>query len=890
MTGGLSMRRGRWAFLILAVAALLVPPSLPAQQGVLPLSPGTKYDPAIPTIAKVLGYEHGERITTPEDVHRYLRALADAAPDRVRLVEYARSWQNRPLWLMAIGSRERMARFDALKASRSELADPRNASPADIDRIVREQPVITALLHSVHGNEISGVDAALAEAYHLLAATADGDVDLIMRESVVLIDPMQNPDGRARFIASNVHGHAMSADRDPVSAERDEPWPGGRTNHYLFDLNRDWFPQNHPESQGKVKFMLDWLPQVTVDLHEMGGDGHYYFPPAAAPNTPNTTAAQRNWMMTFGKANAARFDARGFQYFIREVYDSFYPGYGASWPFFIGGLGKTFEMAGARGLEYRRSDGTLLTLRDGVVRHFTAAIQTAATAARNRERLLRDFIDYRRSAVTEGGATEYVLLAGNDPARAERLAQLLVKNGLQVRRVDAAAKIGSRDISAGSFIVPLAQPMGRLARTLLEAHTSMGDEFIAEQDRRRKLRLPDQIYDITAWSLPALYDVELVVSDKPTGAKTSAFAAANRTAVTLPAAQVGYLIPWGTGMAAAMGDILREGLTLRAAGGGFTLAGRQFGIGTAIVRNGENPANLRERLGRVAAAHGLDVVPIDTAWVDAGLSLGSGTVRLLKAPRVLLVWDAPTQSLSAGWARFSLERRFNQPVTAVRAGSLARANLTDYDVIILPAGNYGSVLGEPLLSRVREWTRTGGTLVTLGEASRWAASANLLGTSTELRDGRPDRPAPQGAAADAPRQGGPEKNDKYDYDAAITPTRERPEPTSGVIARVKMNMEHWLSSGTDGDVQAMVEGDRVFKPLTLDRGTNVGIYAEEGALVASGLVWPEVRRQLARKAFLMHEPLGQGHVIAFAEDPNFRGFTELTQLLLMNAVLFGPAR
>jgi putative intracellular protease/amidase len=336
-----------------------------------------------------------------------------------------------------------------------------------------------------------------------------------------------------------------------------------------------------------------------------------------------------------------------------------------------------------------------------------------------------------------------------------------------------------------------------------------------------------------------------------------------------------------------MADVVREGLTVRAAGGGFTLGGRQFGIGTAIVRNEENPANLRERLGRVAAAHGLDVVPIDTAWVDAGLSLGSGTVRLLKAPRVLLAWDAPAQSLSAGWARFSLERRFNQPVTAVRAASLARANLSDYDVVILPAGSYATVLGEPLLSRLREWARSGGTLITLGEASRWAAAANLLGTSTELRDGRPDRPAPQGAAADAPRQGGAEK---YDYDAAITPARERPEATSGVIARVKMNMEHWLSSGTDGDVQAMVEGDRVFKPLTLDRGTNVGVYADEAALVASGLVWPEVRRQLARKAFLMHEPLGQGHVIAFAEDPNFRGFTELTQLLLMNAVLFGPVR
>jgi Zinc carboxypeptidase len=872
----------RLMLLLLGLPALCAAQSPPAA-----LSPGTRYDPKIPTIVQVLGYDHGERITPPEDVPRYLRALAEAAPDRATLVEYARSWQNRPLWLFVIGNRDRMARIETIKASRRELADPRRASPADIDRIVGEQPVITALLHSVHGNEISGVDAALAEAYHLLAAVGDPTVDLIMRESIVLIDPMQNPDGRARFVASNLHGHAMRADSDPLSAEHDEPWPGGRTNHYLFDLNRDWFPQNHPESQGKVRFMIEWLPQVTVDLHEMGGESQYYFPPAASPNTPNTTQAQRDWMVTFGKANAAQFDARGFQYFIREIYDSFYPGYGASWPFFIGSLGKTFEMAGARGLAYRRSDGTLLTFRDGVVRHFTAAIQTAATAARNRERMLRDFIDYRRSAVSEGGTTEYVLLAGNDPARTQRLAQLLVKNGLEVRRVDAPVKVAARDVSAGSFIVPLAQPMGRLVRTLLDLHTSMGDEFIAEQDRRRKLRMPDQIYDITAWSLPALFDVELVVSEKPTGARTSPYTGPSRAAIALPAAQVGYLIPWGTAMASAMFDLIREGITVRSAGGAFTLAGRQYGIGTAIVRNEENPPDLRERLARVAAAHGLDVVPIDTGWVDAGVSLGSGTVRLLKAPRVLLVWDAPAQSLSAGWARFSLERRFNQPVTAVRAASLTRATLSDYDVVVLPAGSYGTTLGEPVLSRIREWIRTGGTLVTLAEASRWAAGVNLLETSTELRDGRPDRPAPQGQTPDAARATAAEK---YDFDAAITPPRERPEATSGVIARVKMNMEHWLSSGTDGDIQAMVEGDRVFKPLTLDRGTNVGVYADEGSLVASGLVWPEVRKQLARKAFLMHLPVGQGHVIAFAEDPNFRGFTELTQLLLMNAVLFGPAR
>lgn len=850
------------------------------------LSPGTAYDPKIPTIRQVLGYEHGERITTPDDVERYLRALAAAAPDRTRLMEYARSWQGRPLWLFVVGSRERMSRFEEIRASRQQLGNPALFG-ANVERLVKEQPVITALLHSVHGNEISGVDAALAEAYHLLAAQGDSNVDLIMRESIVLIDPMQNPDGRARFIASNTHAAAMQPDEDPIAAEHDEGWPGGRTNHYLFDLNRDWFPQNHPESRGKVRFLLEWLPQVTVDLHEMGGESQYYFPPAAQPNTPNTTQAQRDWMVTFGKANAARFDERGFHYFIREIYDSFYPGYGASWPFFIGSLGKTFEMAGTRGLAYRRSDGTLLTYRDGVVRHFTAAMETAATAAANREKLLRDFIDYRRSAVAEGGTTEYVLLAGTDPARATRLAQVLLRNGLQVHRAPRPGKVGTREIPVGSFIVPLAQPMGRLVKTLLDPHVSMGDEFIAEQDRRRKLRLPDQIYDITSWSLPLLYDVELIVSDKPTGAL-------DRTVdpswpVQVPAAKVGYLVPWGAGTATAMADFARAGLTARVSGGSFTLGGRQFGVGTVILRNEENPQHLAATLRDVAARHYLDVIPLDTTWVDAGASLGANSVRIVRTPRVLMLWDTPAQSLSAGWARFSLERRFNQPVTIVRGSSFGRANLADYDVIILPGGSYGSLLSGAMLDRLREWMRTGGTLITLAEASRWAASAGLLETSTELRDGSPDRPAAAGAAAGGAPS--PRRADApYDYDAAITPPRERPEPTSGVIARVLMNMEHWLSSGTDGEIQAMVEGDRVFTPLTLDRGTNVGVYTEEAKLVAGGLVWPEVRKQLARKAFLMHQPVGQGHLIAFAEDPNFRGFTELTQMLLMNAVLFGPAR
>ncbi len=313
-----------------------------------PIWPGAKYDPAIPTIQQVLGHDTGMEITPPDQVGDYLQALAKAAPTRTRLYEYARTWENRPLWVMVIGSPERIGKLDQVKRDLQRLADPRGLSQGDADRLVREAPVVTWLSHGVHGNEISSSDAALFEAYHLLASQGDSDVDTVLRESIVLIDPMQNPDGRARFIFQNLQGRAAVPDPTPYNAEHDEPWPGGRSNHYLFDMNRDWFAQTQPETRGRITLAREYWPHVTVDLHEQGGDNTYYFAPPADPLNPHITKIQVAAFELFGRANGARFDQRGWPYFIREVYDSFYPGYGESWPIFQGSIGMTYEQASAR--------------------------------------------------------------------------------------------------------------------------------------------------------------------------------------------------------------------------------------------------------------------------------------------------------------------------------------------------------------------------------------------------------------------------------------------------------------------------------------------------------------------------------------------------------------
>ncbi len=878
-----------------AVASVLVLAAAvaAAADGFFAVLPPAQYDTAVPEVRAVTGLGWGEGITDAEQVVAYARALAAAAPQRVRLVEYARSLEGRPLVYLVIGAPERIAALDALRDSLGAAGDPRRVDGDEADRLLDALPAVVWILCSVHGDETSGGDAGLALAYHL-AAGRSPEVEEILASALVIVDPLQNPDGRARFLASWRQARGIEADPEPYSAEHNQPWPGGRVSHDLFDLNRDWFALTHPETAGRVAAMLEWPPMVAADLHEMGAEQGYFFAPPAKPRNPLVADEQAALWDVIGRANAAAFDALGWRYWTREVFDAFYPGYGESWPFFTGAVGMTFEQASARGLATRLEDGSVLRYADAVQHHLVAAFTTCRTAAAQRARVVRSWHDYRAAAVEQGRRgprRAWVLEQGRDPLRAWALADLLARQGVEVFR--ARAPRGA--VPAGAYVVPLDQPLARLATVLLERHVSMGEAFEKEQARRAEKRLPDEIYDLTAWPLGLLWGVSATaVSDAAAGMALERVSpgAAPPGAVAGDGA-VAYLLRW-SGPAAVRSTVrlLRGGVKAAVAEKPFTLAGARYDPGTVVIRRAGNPADLRERLAAVAAETGVTFAGAATGYVDEGIDLGSNRVHPVKAPRVAVLWDAPVSATAAGGTRHALERVFGLPVSAVRTATAATADLSHFDVVVMPdssPGGYERVLGEEGGRRLGAWVRDGGVLVAIADATAWLCGekVGLLATRPEKRGG-PSRAREVGAPpadgkAPAPPAG-------FDYETFVTPDDEQPTAVPGAVLRVQLDTEHLLAAGfPDGAVDALVNSRLVFSPLKLDKGSNVGVYAGADALVQSGFVLEASRKQLPGKAYLMAQRHGRGMVVGFAEDPAARGFTLATMMLLANAVLLAPA-
>ena len=871
---------------LIALAALSAPLSAPmaaaAQTASQPLIPGASFDPAVPTVRSVLGYDPGDFVTRPADVRRYFDALAAHAPDRVVMGEYGRTHEGRPLWWAAIGTPANIARMDQIQTNSRALTDPRVTSAAQADAIIADQPAVVWMAYSVHGDEISPADAAMAAAHHLLASRDPAVQDWLSKTLVIMV-PTQNPDGRDRFTDSFYAGFGTRPNPDPLSAERDQPWPGGRFNHALFDLNRDWFIQTQPETQGHAPLVLAWRPQVLVDSHEMGTDQTFFFPPEAEPLNPLLTQNTLESRELIGRNTARRFDEQGIAYFNRQTYDAFYPGYGDGWPAYLGSVSMTYEQGSARGLAARRSSGEVITYRETVRNHLIATLSTIEAAAANRERLLRNAYAFGQDGVS-GGRGAFVLAPNPaDPTSVDKLAGLLTRSGVEVGQTEAAFTACGQSWPAGSYIVPLAQPQRRMAEVLLNQNVPLDPDFLAEQERRRARGLGDQIYDVTAWSMPVMFNVPFVrCGTVPSVTTTPAGPALVRAGSVADAgAAYGYLVQPGVAGLRLMAAALQDGVVIRSLERSFEKDGRRWPSGTLLITRAGNPADLSDRLQTLAAQTGARVTGIGDSWVSDGPSFGSDGAVLVRAPNIALAWDEPTSPTAAGAARHILEREFGLPVTVVRAASLSSADLSRFQVLILPeGGSYESALGAGGIANLRGWVQRGGTLITLGRASRLMADedANLLASR---------RQDPSSEAEDAAAE---IIADEAHYESLIGVAEPGPASVAGALALAQVDTEHWLAAGIAPTVNVLVMGADIYAPLGQGEGVNVVRFAGPDDLVVSGQMWAENRARLAFKPAVMVNSLGRGQLIAFTQDPTVRGYLEGLKPLLINAVLLGPAR
>ena len=862
--------------------------------------PDAQYDPAIPTVEAVLGYAPGERITWHRDVIRYFEALAVAAPDRMMITEYARSWENRELILAVVSAPGNIANLDAIKSNMQRLADPRITEGDVAAQIIESQAAVTWLSYGVHGNEISSTDAAMLTAYHLLASQNDASIADILANTVVVIDPMQNPDGRDRFIHNFEIAEGLVPDSDRLAAEHDEPWPGGRTNHYLFDMNRDWFIQTQPETQGRTAAMLQWYPVAYVDAHEMGSDGTYFFAPEAIPYNPHLAEDQRASLQLFGRNNARYFDMFGFDYFTREVYDAFYPGYGASWPSYFGSIAMTYEQASARGLVVRQYDGNELHYRYTVRNHFVTSLSTAETVANNREKFLTDFYNFRVSAIEEGEGEDiraYILPTQNDQAAANKLAGLLSRQDVEVSRAQAEFSACGESYEAGSIVIRTDQPAKRFIRTLLDVEVAMEAEFLAEQERRRARNLPDEIYDVTAWSLPLMMNVETHTCNRvPSGDfELIGTDLVQPGSISGGQASVAYLVPWGSAPAVRfLAGALRAGLSVKSNDKAFTNIEAEYPAGTLILDVTDNPPDIHIIVESLAAQTGANVVSVNDSWVTDGPSFGSANVVRFNIPKIAMAWDRPTVSYSAGNTRFVIERQFDFPVTPIRVNQLRTADLSRYQVLILPltsGAGYKAALGESGIDNLKGWVERGGVLISLGNATRFLADpdVDLIAIRrekavVEVEEDEKDDEDSEEATVD-----GQYLTELEEYEEQIVPLDDDPDAVAGVLVRADVDQEHWLTAGVAPVVNVLVRGTDVYTPIRLNDGFNVARFQGPNDLLASGYIWEENRRQLAYKPFLVSQSQGVGQVIAFTQDPTVRAYMDGLNVMLMNAIFRGAA-
>ena len=901
--------------------------------------PDTDLDPDVPAPAGVIGHEIGAAAVRYDALVRYLHALDDAS-DLVTLTPYAETHEGRRLHYLTITSLDNHAKLDAIRTDNARLADPRTLDdPSDAAAIIETLPAVAWMSYAIHGDELSSTDAALQVAYRLAAGT-DAATRRLRDELVIHIDPLQNPDGRERYLAQLQTLQGKVPNPDYQAMQHAGLWSAGRGNHYLFDLNRDWLPQVHPETRGRAAVIRSWNPHLVVDSHEMGSLDTYLFDPPREPLNIHLSAQNKRWRGVFSADQAAAFDRHGWSYYTREWYEEWYPGYTNAWGNLRGAIGILYEQAGVNGAAVTQRSGEILTYRQSIAHHVVSSLANLESLRANRVAILRDFAADRRWAVSAVGPFNETLLLppGGDPSRRARFIDLLERQGIEssvaagpIEATDVIDAWGRRSdtatFPAGTLVVASAQPMRRLMHAILGFDPHMSDAFLEQERTDLERRRGSRIYDVTGWSIPLAYGLDAAWA-RHTVEADPGVAAAPPDPVAAPDSEDAY----GFVIDGRSADVHRALVMLfehdcrpRIASKPFTAGGVEYRPGSVLLRGHENPATLGGIVAEIDDALDIEVRPVRSALAEGGPDLGGRRFDLLQPPRVAIASQWPVATTSFGSTWYLLDARLGLRTSPVNVQRLRAIDLRAYNVLVLPAAWNGSLLGgvldEDAVKRIRVWVEAGGTLIAIGGSAAFVSDEdrglsavrsrrNVLDELDVYDEALARERDAREITVDPARVWGPPRSmapaapgPPQDPDAAGDEAKPPPRPDDddalkradawarifspqGVIASARLDPEHWLCFGLGDRLPVLLRGS--FAYMSRHPVATPARFDDADQLRLSGLLWPEARQRWAGTAYATVERRGNGQVILFAADPFFRGYFEGSGRLLSNAILLGP--
>lgn len=814
-----------------------------------------------------LGYRIGTRFTPHWKIVNYFSHVATQASATVKLEQYGETNEGRPLLLAFVSSAENVRNLEAIRMNNLRLASLAKDKMAPIEE---HAPAIVWLSYNVHGNEPSSSEAAMLTIY-ALANPNDAKSKEWLQHTVVIIDPCLNPDGRDRYVNwfNGAVGEQYNA--DPLAREHREPWPAGRTNHYNFDLNRDWAWQTQTESRQRLKQYLQWMPQVHVDYHEQGINEPYYFAPAAEPLHEVITPWQREFEAAIGKNNARYFDANGWLYFTRVRFDLFYPSYGDTYPMFNGAIGMTYEQGGiGGGLGVITEDGDTLTLEDRARHHFTTSLSTVEAASLQAGKLVKEFRKYFNNAVS-GGVGEFksyvIKYQEKDAQRIDKLLDLLDKNGIRYNSGNGTGRgynyhTGKEEaftVNSNDIVITSLQPRSAMVKVLFEPRSKLSDSVT---------------YDITAWALPYVYGLQGFASrDRiSTGSEPVRVKAVNTDT------KYGYVMPWaGIRTVKATGQLLQKGILLRYAEQPFELDGTNFDRGTILILKTANKkagGDLWKIVREVADANNIQLYPVSSGMVDKGFDFGSDMVHVLKAPRIVMITGDAISTTAAGGIWSFFEQELDYPLTQVSTNDIQRIDWSKVDVLIMPDGNYRFLIEKEQAAEFKDWIKKGGRVVALENAVAQLAKAEL---------GLKAKKGEEAERKDSGANKGYEALKKFE-------DRERDAVsgiTAGSIYRIELDNSNPLAFGYPGYYYALKQDDNIYEFLG-ENGWNVGVIKKDNQV--SGFVGAKLRPKLKDGMLYGVQQLDRGTLVYLSDDVLFRNFWENGKLLFCNAVFLAGIR